>query len=97
MILGTYRKQTADELDYDVEYEDWLIDSDGLSQNVAPEVTVEPEGLEILSVTRDYDNRRVKIWVGGGEDGEQYKVSITLETSEGRVRQDEFYIIVRDV
>lgn len=97
MILGTYQKQPAETLDYDIEYGDWLPDTDSLSESNEPEATATPDTLEIQSVTRDYDNDRVKVWVAGGDDGEQYKVELTTYTREGRVRQDEFYIIVRDV
>lgn len=95
-ILGTFTMQPADEWDYDIDYSEWLTESDGLSETVAPEVTVAPEGLDVESVTRDYDNARVKIWLSGGQDGTRYKVELTTRTREGRVRQDEFYIIVRD-
>lgn len=95
-ILGTFTMQPADEWDYDIDYSRWLTASDGLSETVAPVVTVEPAGLEVESVTRDYDNRRVKVWLSGGVDGQRYKVEVTTRTREGRVRQDEFFVIVRD-
>lgn len=95
-ILGTFTMQPADEWDYDIDYDEWLTPSDGLSDQVAPEVTVDQDGLAIEAVIRDYENRRVKIWISGGIDGERYKVEVTTRTSEGRTRQDEFYIVVRD-
>ncbi|WP_339886468.1 hypothetical protein [Vreelandella maris] len=95
-ILGTFTMQPADEWDYDIDYSEWMPESDGLSENVAPEVTASPEGLMVESVTRDYDNKRVKVWLSGGVDGERYKVEITTRTREGRVRQDEFFVIVRE-
>lgn len=94
--LGTFRMQPADEWDYDIDYSDWLPPSDGLSDQVAPVVTVSLPGLMIESVTRDYDNKRVKIWLSGGTDGETYKLEVTTRSREGRVRQDEFFIVVRD-
>ncbi|SNY95572.1 phage fiber-tail adaptor protein [Halomonas sp. hl-4] len=95
-ILGTFTMQPADEWDYDIDYSDWLPESDGLSESTPPEVVISPEGLTAESITRDYDNKRVKIWLLGGEDGQRYKVEVTTRSREGRVRQDEFYIIVRD-
>jgi hypothetical protein len=95
-VLGTFTMQPADEWDYDVDYNEWLTPSDGLSDQVAPVVEVTPTGLTVESVTRDYDNKKVKVWLSGGVDGTRYKVEITTKTSEGRVRQDEFYVIVRD-
>lgn len=96
-ILGTFTMQPADEWDYDLDYSEWLPDGDSLSSTVAPSVTILPaEELVIESVTRDYDNKRVKIWLSGGVDGQSYKVEVTTRSSEGRVRQDEFYVVVRD-
>ena len=95
-ILGTFTMQPADEWDYDIDYDEWLTPSDGLSDQVAPVVTVDRDGLDIEAVIRDYENRRLKIWIAGGIDGERYKVEVTTRTREGRTRQDEFYIVVRD-
>ena len=95
-VLGTFIMQPADEWDYDIRYDEWLPPSDGLSDQVAPIVTVEPEGLVVESVTRDYDNKKVKVWLSGGVDRQRYKVEVTTRSREGRVRQDEFYISVRD-
>ncbi|MDQ7731623.1 hypothetical protein QT231_02865 [Halomonas sp. SpR1] len=95
-ILGTFTMQPADEWDYDIDYSEWLAESDGLSDTVAPTVEVTPPGLVVESITRDYDNRRVKVWLSGGADSERYKVEVTTRTREGRVRQDEFFVIVRN-
>ncbi len=95
-ILGTFTMQPADAWDYDIDYSKWLTESDGLSDTVAPNVVVSPSGLEVESVTRDFDNRRVKVWLSGGADSERYKVEVTTRTREGRVRQDEFFVIVRN-
>lgn len=97
-ILGTFTKQPAESWDYDIDYSQWLPPSDGLSQNATPEVTVSPDdGLKVESVTRDYDNKRLKVWLSGGVDGQRYKVETTMQSSEGRIRQDEFFVIVRDM
>lgn len=98
-ILGTFTMQPADEWDYDIDYNDWLPETDGLSEHVPPRVEIRSgdDALVIESVTRDYDNRRIKIWLSGGTSGESYKIEITTRTREGRVRQDEFFIVVRDM
>lgn len=96
-ILGTHTKQPADSVDYDIDYSQWLTETDGLSEDNEPEVTVTPDDLTVESVTRDYDNHRVKVWLSGGTDGERYKVEVTTHTAEGRIREDEFFLIVREV
>lgn len=95
-ILGTFTMQPADQWDYDIDYGEWLPESDGLSQDTLPTVKITPEGLKAETVTRDYDNKRVKIWLSGGLNGTRHKVEVTTRSWEGRVRQDEFFIIARD-
>ncbi len=95
-VLGSFVMQPADEWEYDIVYREWLTPSDGLSDQVAPVVAVVPEGLEVGAVVRDYDNKAVRVWLSGGADGTRYKVEVTTRTSEGRTRQDEFYVTVRD-
>lgn len=95
-ILGTFTMQPADQWDYDIDYSEWLPESDGLSENTLPVVEITPAGLKAETVTRDYDNKRVKVWLSGGESGVRHKIEVTTKSREGRVRQDEFFIIVRD-
>ena len=92
MILGTFQKQPADRLDYDVTYKDWLTTGDNLESMVAESV---PEGLTIDSV---YVNDPIaKIWLSGGMSGMTYKVTLTATTADGRIRQDEFKVKVKDI
>ena len=92
MILGTFQKQPADRLDYDVTYAQWLTAGDNLSDVVA-EVT--PEGLVIETVY--VVDPKVKVWLSGGDSGTTYKVTLTANTADGRIRQDEFKVKVKDI
>lgn len=90
-ILATFIKQPADVLDYDIDYSDWLTEGD----NVASVATaVSDDGLTI-SQTAVIDPI-AKIWVTGGTAGETYKVTVTATTAEGRTKQDEFKIRVKE-
>ena len=102
MILGTMNKQPADRYDYDIDYSEWLTDKDNV-ESVA--VTVFPdEGLldpvpadrlNILSVT--VIDPFVKLWIDGGRNGVTYKVTLTMTTADGRIKQDEFKLKVKDI
>lgn len=96
-LLGTFTMQPADEWDYDIYYGEWLTDSDGFSEHVSPTVTITPDTLTLEKVVKDYENKIIKIWLSGGSDGVRYKVEVTVRTREGRTRQDEFFVIVRDL
>ena len=92
MILGTFIKQPSDVNDYDVEYQDWLSGNDTVANAV---VTVDPDGnLAIDNVF--VVSPRINIWLSGGLNGATYKLTVTVTTTEGRVRQDEFRVKVKE-
>lgn len=84
-------KQPADVLDYDVEYGDWLPDGDALSQ---AEAVTDSTDLTIDSI--QVIGTLVKVWISGGIDGAQYKVTVTATTNDGRVKEADFTIRVRN-
>ena len=91
MILGTFIKQPADITDYDVEYQEWLPAGDSLFDT---QVTVVPDTITI-QMARVVD-QRVNIWLEGGEVGTTYKFTVNTTTTNGRVRQDEFRVKIKD-
>lgn len=91
MNLGSFNKQPVEVVDYDLDYTDWLTAGDNVASSV---VTV-----DIVTLTIDMvliNDPRVKIWVSGGTDKITYKLTVTTTTDEGRVKQDEFRIKVKD-
>ena len=93
MNFGTYPKQPVEVIDYDLDYHLWLTAGDNVQSAT---VTVDPpDELTVDSVF--INDPRVKIWLSAGVHGTQYKLTVTLTTADGRVRQDEFKIRVRDL
>ena len=91
MNLGTFTKQPVEVKDYDLDYSEWLVAADTVE---AAEVTVEPAGLTVGSVfTQD---RKIKVWLSAGTNGTVYKLTVTMTTADGRVKQDEFKVKVKD-
>ena len=94
-LIATFEKQPADVLDYDIDYTTWLPDTDAIASATA---TVTPEGGMSVDLTLVIENNtRVKIWVSGGTNGITYKVTVTTTTADGRVKQDEFRVKVKDI
>ena len=91
MNLGTFKKQPVEVKDYDIDYSEWLTTGDNV-QSV--DISVSPSGLVIDSVF--VSDPRAKIWISGGTDRVSYKVTATMTTADGRVKQDEFKINVKD-
>lgn len=85
--------QPDESLDYDLDYTDWLTTGDNVSSAT---VTVTPAD-ELAATLVQINDPRVKVWLEGGVDGTTYKVSVTMTTADGRVKQDEFKIRVKEI
>lgn len=92
MILGTFLKQPAERLDYDITYADWLIDGDEVQSCVAT-----PDNASLLVDAIYTSSRTVKIWLSGGVAGLTYKLTVTTTTADGRIKQDELKIKVKEI
>lgn len=89
-ILGTFRQQPADTLDYDIDFSDWLPVQDVI---VSATAVAEPN---TLVVTRAVQSPRVKVWCSEGDVGVTYKITVTATTNDGRVKQVEFKLKVKE-
>lgn len=85
-------KQPAERFSYTINYTDVLTAGDNIDTASA---TVTPTGLTLEDVGV-YDPR-VKFWCSGGTDGVSYKVTVTANTADGRVFQDEVTIKVKEI
>jgi hypothetical protein len=92
-LVGTFIQQPSDELDYDINYTDWLSDSDTVLSATA---TVTPAGLTVAAPLPVDTNRRLKLWVSGGTAGVTYKVEVTMTTALNRVKQDEVRFKIKE-
>lgn len=101
MILGKFIKQPAESLDYDIDFSQFFADGDVLVSTGNPpvpsplNVTVDPVGLT-LGPTFVLGDTKVKQWLSGGTNGVRYKVTLTVTSNAGRVKQVEFLIRVKD-
>lgn len=92
MNIGSQLKQPVEVQDYDVDYSQWLTTGDNVQSAT---VTVEPAGLTVGAIV--INDPRVKVWLSGGMNGVTYKVTVTATTADGRVKQDEFKVKVKDI
>jgi hypothetical protein len=94
-ILGTFTKQPADKQDYDISFADWLaaLGDTGLSHTSS---ITGNDSAATLSPASSLTAGVVKVWVSGGTDAVDYKVSVNLTTSAGRVKQVEIKIKVKE-
>ena len=90
-VLATFTKQPADRLDYDFDYTRFLAATDAIESAV---FTVEPSGLVIDATITE--PTFTKVWLAGGTTGTTYKVTCTVTTDHGRIKQDELKVRVRE-
>lgn len=91
--MRTEKKQAADQLDYDVDFSGWLPEGDVITTAI-PSVDIVGE-LVIDQV--QYTGQIVKVWLSGGVNGGVYKITVIASTSQGRIKEIEFRLRVRDL
>lgn len=87
-MLGVAKKQPGETLDYDVDFEKWLSEGDTmLSATAVAETGLTVDDVEVIAPL-------VKVWLSGGTAGVSYKVTVTLQTTAGRIKEADFTLRV---
>lgn len=89
-IIGQYKQQPSETLDYDIDFSEWLPKGDIIT-SVA--ITLDVVG---PTVTYAISSPRVKVWFHGGTNGQTYKITVRATTNDSRVKEVEFKIKVKD-
>jgi len=102
--MKRFVKQPADVLDYDIDLKAWFktLDSDYvLSATVA---VTEGDGLLEAGPTPHppytivgEDKDLLKVWLGGGTNVQEYKVTVVATTAEDRVKEIDFKVRVKEI
>lgn len=92
MKLGTVTQQPTERQSYTIDYSEALTDGDNVETAWA---TVSPEGLIVENVSPI--DPKVRLWVTGGVSGTSYKVTVTTNTADGRIFQDELIFKIKDL
>jgi len=90
--MNLFKKQPADQLDYDLDFSEWLTDDDVITGAIA--VSSVPSELVIMSV--GVTNKIAKVWLYGGVSGSTYQVTATITTALGRIKEEDFKVRVRE-
>lgn len=98
-MLGCMIKEPADQIDYDIDFSRWLPSDDTILTAVgvvtpAYDAVSNPNGVTVVST--QISGSTVKVWVNGGVDGITYKISVTVSTSGGRIKEVDFQVRVKD-
>ena len=90
-ILAKFTKQPVEVQDYDIDFTEYL---ESLNDTAQSHVAVADPGVSIMASS--LTSGVVKVFLAGGLDGQQYKVSATITTAGGRVKQGDVMIKVRE-
>lgn len=93
MKLGTFQKQPQERLSKSILYTESLDPGDSISTINA--CYAEPEDLDVSPVL--IDGERIRIWVSGGVNEEQYKITVNVTTAGGEIFEDELFCRVREI
>lgn len=102
MIIGKFIKQPSETMDYDIDFSEFLTLDDtlvGVGNPSVPSplnVVVEPVGLTLGPTVIINSGKTVKQWLSGGTNGVNYKITLTLTSAAGRVKQVEFKVRVKE-
>jgi hypothetical protein len=102
--MKEYQKQPSEVVDYDIGMDDWFAENgDDDYINRVDYIVVDPPGeLEIGSdgspttVLLGTPPRKVKVWVSGGLDGREYKITLRVRTNIGRIEEIDFLVLVEE-
>jgi hypothetical protein len=94
MALATVTQQPNDVKDYDIDFDQWFPVGDTITDAT---VIASPAMLEAPSAVIAPSGRRVKVWVyDGGVDGLTYTLTLKASTSDGRVKEVELLVRIRE-
>lgn len=102
-ILGTFEKQPAEVLAYDVDYSEWFgtgADTPAsftVATSRVASVDLTPPDPSLNTVSSQLIGKVVKAVLGGGLAGEKYKVRVLLTTNAGLVKEAEFFLKLKEV
>ena len=91
-ILRTFKKQPGETFDYDINFATWLA---AVSDTGASMVVTVDAGITLGATS--LTNGVAKARLSGGTTGTTYKMTITLTTTGGLVKEDEVLIEVLEV
>ena len=89
-VLASIVQQPQDVRDYDIDFSEWFPPGDIV---MAATVVVAPAG---LGVTIAIQHPRVKVWVRDGVAGASHKITVVASTNDGRAKEVELKVRIKD-
>ena len=90
-LLASVQQQPKDIRDYDIDFSEWFPVGDVVTE---AEISVLPAG---LTVSYALQAPRVKVWLSDGLTGTAYKVTVLARTGDGRAKEVELKVKIKDI
>jgi hypothetical protein len=94
-VVGTFNKQPSEILDCSINYAPVL--PGGVTLSGTPTATVTPSGVTVSGLALTDTNTKLYYKVSGGTDGTPYKITTTVDTSNGLKYEDEVNVVVEEL
>jgi hypothetical protein len=93
-VLSRKEKVAAEQLDYVIDWSDWLAEGDAISSQV---VTITGSDAVLVNFLESHDASTSTIWLRNGTAGVTYVVSCRVTTTAGtpRIGERAFELVVR--
>lgn len=93
-VVGSVKQQPNDVQDYDIDFGDWFPSDDVI---VSAVVSAAPSMPTSPTYSISPNGRTVKVWVySGGVSGTKYQVTVRAATNDGRVKEVELRVTVKE-
>lgn len=90
--MDKFTQDPDETLDYDIDASALVTDGDSIIATTCSEST------ETLSLSvYNGDTSTPKVWVSGGVHGETYQVTCRLTTNNGRIKEHDFKVKIKEV
>ncbi|UTW56183.1 hypothetical protein [Kordiimonas sp. SCSIO 12610] len=93
--MTVFAKDPSSEVDFSVDWSDWLVDGEAITSTAWAVAPVEENGL-ILGVNVDNGNAR-GVYTSGGVRGHRYRLSCLIGTSDNRTAERSLSIRVMEL
>ena len=92
-MMQIFTKQPADVLDYSFPLSKWMAEGDTVAT-----ATVEALPAENITVpVTGGDTLTPSVWVSSGLDGSEHKITLTVTTTVGRIKEFQFRIAISEI
>jgi hypothetical protein len=93
-MLEYFCKKSREALDYTIDFNRFLVGREYIigASAVVTGPGADIEGVELQITRVNYTKNQVAVWLASGEDDVQYTVTVTIDTDQGRRKEQSFLV-----